>query len=298
MNQKDFDIVYKEKLLDTFKFLIDFLNKNDLRWWTAYGTIIGAVRHHGLIPWDDDIDIWMPREDYQKLLSLQNEFENGKYGLRHVCNDKGFGARFAKAMDMTTTIQAQSFIPSVMGVFVDVFPLDSSNEAPEVIKDRIKLINEKWIQYFSYIKHYSFSDLINCIKTPKILKERISTNLKCNAKQKQQLRQEAIFADQHASPEIFGKSKYCFSLYGFSGDKDIFMASWFDGFVEVPFEGISVRIPKGYHELLTHFYGDYMTPPPIEQRIPRHKPYYINLKERLTVEEVTKRVKLGETKVL
>ena len=282
--------VYKQKLLETFRYLIDFLNAKGLRWLMAYGSMIGAVRHHGIIPWDDDIDIWMPREDYQRLLSYKPEFENGKYSIGHLSLDTSYGARFMKVMDMTTTIQARSFIPSVMGVFIDVFPLDSSNEDKDIINGRIAALKKQWDKYFDCFEHYPMTDLIKQVKHPLVLLRHLLVKINSGSKRLSDLRRAALEADISISQAAFDHAKYYICPYGFV----IFDSELFKSYNVVPFEGMTVRIPSGYHTLLTDLYGDYMTPPPIEKRVPRHLPYYANLKERLSLHEISQRVKRGE----
>ena len=298
MNQEEFDIVYKQKLLDTFKFLIDFLNKKDLRWWAAYGTIIGAVRHHGLIPWDDDIDIWMPRCDYEKLISMHKEFfdcSQGRYVIDHITINSSYHAKFAKVMDINTTIQTKKFIPFVKGVFIDVFPLDSSNDNVQAILCTKNRMQKAWKEYFQYDWHYSFSDVVDAGFSIGLIIKVLKTNIKKDSKAKYNALEKALTIEKEISKDSYEGSRNCFSIFGFYNERDIFNPDWFSDYTEMLFEGFMIRIPIGYDELLTQIYGDYMTPPPVDKRIPRHKPYYINLNERLTLEEIAQRVKAGET---
>lgn len=299
MNKKGFDLAYKTILLDTFKFLIDFLNKNNLRWWGAYGTIIGAVRHHGLIPWDDDIDIYMPREDYEKLLSLKQDYyisSGGHYGIEHPRTDSNYGSRFAKAMDLRTTMQAQSFIPTISGVFIDIFPLDSSNANKEDLIRIKQSISLAWSDYFDYVKHYHTKDFFKKSSIMDKVKM-LRINCKTNLGKKHLSLSNALKLERGASNELFEDSLYTYSLYGVYGEREIYQTSWFLDFQEVTFEGLLIRIPSGYHELLTQLYGDYMTPPPVEKRVPRHMPYYANLKERISLREIEQRINKGESLV-
>ena len=90
---------YKEKLLGVLKYCISFFEKHDLNWFIACGSAIGTVRHHGMIPWDDDIDIYMPRSDYNKLYALRNEMV--KDGFRFAClKDGDYPLSFGKVIDV------------------------------------------------------------------------------------------------------------------------------------------------------------------------------------------------------
>lgn len=300
MQQTTFDRIYKQKLLDTFEYLVDFLNKNNLQWWAAYGTIIGAVRHGGIIPWDDDIDIYMPVNDYYKLISLHNDFSqesDGKYEVQHISICPDYGSGFAKVMDMGTTIQTKRFIPYVKGVFVDIFPIYSSNDEINTILTCKKNVNEAWANYFAYCRHYSLSDILKVGFSARFLVKVVNTNLRVSARSKRKALMKALMCDSKIRSNNFNDCRYCFSMFGQNTFKDIYKTSWFNGYKEVPFEGLTIRIPVGYHDLLTQIYGDYMTPPPENERVSRHQAYYVNLKERLTLKEIAERVKSGESLV-
>ena len=217
--ESNFESEYKRILLDTFRFLISFLNQHNLRWWVAYGTAIGAIRHHGLIPWDDDIDIWMPREDYETLILLKQEMmkcSGGRYGIGHIKADVDYAARFAKVMDMTTTVQAKRFIPSVMGVWVDIFPLDSTSESISIIGQKYKEVNTLWSRYFDYFKHYSIADIKDYKYSKTIIINAIKSNFRINEYKKDRLMQSAIECDEHASTCSFADGERAPSGFTFA----------------------------------------------------------------------------------
>ena len=204
---------------------------------------------------------------------------------------------FAKVMDMTTTVQTKRFIPNVKGVFVDIFPLDYSNGSNNSILQSKVLVQQAWKDYFKYDWHYSFADIEDSGFSMKFVLKAIKTNLKSNSYAKRKALDKALAAEKQISIANEDNLCHCYSVFGFYNKKDIFSSDWFKGYIEMPFEGLAIRIPIGYHDLLTHIYGDYMTPPPVDKRIHRHEPYYINLKERLTLQDIAKRVKAGENKV-
>ena len=80
-NDSEEDVMLKKALISTLKGFVNFCEQHNLRYYAAFGTALGAVRHHGIIPWDDDIDVYMPREDYNKFLSLRGTLESSEYEL-------------------------------------------------------------------------------------------------------------------------------------------------------------------------------------------------------------------------
>ena len=117
------EIEFKQRLIKLFKEFIDVCNKNKLRYYAAYGTALGAVRHRGIIPWDDDIDVWMPREDYERFLSLRNQLTATPYEILDIQN-KGYYLYFAKFCNKNTTLIEREGKP-IIGLYIDIFPLDN-----------------------------------------------------------------------------------------------------------------------------------------------------------------------------
>ena len=118
----------------------NFCVNNNIRYSLAYGTLLGAIRHKGYIPWDDDVDILMPRPDYEKFLKLYPGY-NKNHTVQTYINDDSYYLAFAKVYDNRTELIV---FPTRTGVFVDIFPVDGLPDSVELsrryYKDKLKLI--------------------------------------------------------------------------------------------------------------------------------------------------------------
>lgn len=291
----EYHATYRKILLDTFKYVINFLNNHNLKWFCCYGTLIGAVRHHGLIPWDDDVDICMPKKDFDILISIKDELEIDHYKFLSF-SDTGYYCPHSKIINTNTTIWEREMYPFLTGVFVDIFPLYTVNLSGKELKDsllRYKSLSKSVIRTTKNIPPRLFfrslltshdrmwrEFFINKIRFPKY-------------KNGYYLKLLKEYGEQLYKKD--GKYAVCLAILDY-GEKEIIKESVFSDFVEVPFEDFIVRIPIGYHEYLSQLYGDYMTPPPEEERTPKHDAlrYYINLKEGLSLKEVKRRLRRGE----
>ena len=119
-------------ILDILKKFISICEEHHLTYYCCGGTAIGAIRHHGMIPWDDDIDVFMPRPDYDRLLDICGENGDlGEYELHTPYNTDNYFMYFSKLCKKGTTILERKDTHCVFGLFVDIFPLDGTAEEME-----------------------------------------------------------------------------------------------------------------------------------------------------------------------
>lgn len=281
---ESFDIIrYKSLLLETFKAFIEICHKYDFHYYCAGGTALGTVRHHGFIPWDDDIDVLMPRADYERLLVKNEEISNGDFAVISARNTDHY-ATFAKFYNKRTTLWELKEIPYVYGIYIDIFPLDECSENVESFLMKYKHFRN--IQHFYQLSqmHFSLKDIVNYYRMkdmkyfykgllsyfiPRFFSKYFKTQL---------IKTEELFMHQ--------KGQHLVCLYGEYFSKEYFEKKWFEGWEELPFEGLLVRVPKQYDAYLKHVFGDYMKYPPKEKQVSHHYHYFLDMERGLTLREV------------
>ena len=109
----------KKLLIETFKSLVSYLESHNYNWFVAYGTLLGTIRHKGMIPWDDDIDIIMPRADFERLLSERDMISKEDHYSIIAPGDENYYLTFGKYYDNQTTLWEYEHYPTLFGVYVD-----------------------------------------------------------------------------------------------------------------------------------------------------------------------------------
>lgn len=231
-----------------------FCEKHNIKYSIAYGTLIGAIRHKGFIPWDDDIDIIMMRDEYERFVKT---YHNEKYVLIHGENLSNH--LHVVISDLSTTLYFPNSLSNQKfyrgGVWIDIFPIDY---VPDKEKNYRRFFKSIWLlcrlQRIGEMvdpKSMLLSQLAHPLTKPFVkLFGRLAQNrmLTYNKKKTQTVANLSLWYLNYPS----------------------FKATFMNEFVEVPFEGYMFKAIKNYDSFLTGIYGDYMTPPPVCKRTPRH----------------------------
>lgn len=247
----------KKLMLEILKDIDAFCRKEHINYSLGEGTLIGAVRHHGMIPWDDDMDVLMLREDYERFLS---SYKSSKYIIKKY--DYGLNSwlhLFIKVIDPRTIIKNNSTGKEPYGLWVSIFPIDNVPDSDECLQKMTKDIRF-YSNMFRMRHHFSWS------KTKGFIKNIILYMMQVLPKDYWHNKAERVIKSyNHVKTVRRGQ----FAIYWH--DPWVCSSSAFDEYVEVDFEGEKFFIIKGYDEYLRCQYGDYMQLPPEEQRVQKHE---------------------------
>ena len=236
--------------------IAEFCEKNQIAYFLAYGTLLGAVRHKGYIPWDDDIDICMPRPDYDKFLSLYNQDEKF-YKVVALEIEGNYKLPFAKVHDTRTVMRETMYSSDVFGVYIDVFPIDGCDKEGKIIEKNIRL--GKFVNAKKAILGNKRTWKKNCIiAIGKCLLGFTSLRSLLNKMQ------------NNAFIVPYKEAKYVANIMYSYGTSEIMEKKDLEETIMGEFEGQKFRIPKNFELYLTHIYGDFMKLPPIEKRVSTH----------------------------
>ena len=240
--------------LDILQSVVEFCENNGLRYFLCGGTLIGAIRHKGYIPWDDDIDIAMPRIDYDTFVKTFNH-SSSCYQVANIDTDSNYTYAFAKVFDNRTVLKELHYSIVNMGVCIDLFPVDGVKDATQIHKIMWlrKILNTKRANYYNRTLS---KKLINTLGKLMLLPFTAH--------------QIAKWMDKEARKYPFGFMPKAGVIINPFGPGEIVDASVFESDVFQEFEGRKYKVPVGYDTWLRSIYGDYMQLPPEEYRVTHH----------------------------
>ena len=259
---KELSLIEIRKIqIDILSHFGDFCEKNNIQYFLCNGTLLGAVKYGGYIPWDDDIDVCLPRSEYDRFIALYAKESDPRFELRAFELDSKFLFPFSKLSDTQTHLLEGYAKDMDLGVNIDIFPIDNwGNSIQEISK--------------LYRKMERLRRGLTWAKTDKYVS---SSKIKTICK--------VLLATFH---RIIGGERYCKKIitlaamnapcryigncvWGFYGVGEALPREQFQESVPVIFEGKTYPAPIGYDQYLTGLYGDYRKDPPPEKQISHHK---------------------------
>lgn len=255
----------KKRLVEMVEYLDKLCDENGLTLYMAGGTLLGAVRHKGFIPWDDDIDMHLTRPDYDKLIEVfRNNGNCGRYKLLVRELNGNYLYPFAKLVDTQTLLIEKGGDAGVeMGLYVDIFPVDGLGNDIKTAKKHMKKLNKyitlnlavlvkPWRKEVSFVKNFAIAFL------------RVIAKLYGGKRLYSKMYKLA-----HSLP--YDECKYVGEVIDAVGEKRVVeREAVYSSYVVMPFENIQLKAPVGWDNYMSRYYGDYMQLPPESQRVPTH----------------------------
>ena len=249
--------------LTIVKFIDSICSKLGLKYFVMYGTLIGAVRHHGFIPWDDDFDIVMFRDDYERFLNYMSSNETGDFYVDNPETNKCYPFYISRVCNRKYTLLFDN-LHYRSGLFVDIYPFDGLGDK----KDQSWWTKEKNQRIYWLERGLLFSRTKSLLWGNSLLHKLGNLPL-------------MLFSKMVGNMYFFNKLETYKTRFSLDNSKFVsdpcwtsrlifYEKEWFASPIMVKFENLEVPIPNGYDIILRLIYGDYMTLPPESERVSTH----------------------------
>ena len=250
--------------LENLRMLMEICEKNHLRYYLIGGSLLGAMRHKGFIPWDDDIDVGLPRPDYNRFVQIAKGYLPAHMDVKTMTSDPNYKCYFTRLINNKKKIYwDHGQYTAVIGVWMDVFPLDGLPENPLLRKlqvFRVKL--NKALYKFTQI------DYVSTNRTNRPISERVLIRFAQLTRIGKLMNADKRLKklDRALQRYDYDTSAYAWNFSGCYGKREIVPHIQLGGSRTAEFEGLQVSIPEAAEDYLTSIYGDYMKLPPEDQR--------------------------------
>lgn len=251
---------------DILRYIDRVCRENDIRYYIMFGTLIGAVRHKGFIPWDDDIDICIFREDYERFIKAINT-NSHIYGYIGFETDPYYYFTYGRVIDRRTilTNRPKRDIKD-FGLFVDVFPMDNIADSES--------LQHTFFERFTFYRNRVWKTIptrYNDVNKPFLLRfkrwlREMPARFKLGVSNFGKYREMYI-----ASLQTYKNDSCDYITIAETYKKCVFPKKYFENSIDIQFEDLVVKAPACYHEILSETYGNYMVLPPKDQQITNHE---------------------------
>ena len=247
--------------LDILHHVTEICDRNSIKYFLMDGTLLGAIRHKGFIPWDDDVDIAVSRPDFEKFLKIAQKELPDCYKLRNYKISAGYEKLVTRVVNENVILYHDSYSggEQAQPAWIDVFPLDGMPN--NKIKFQIHKYRFLWTRL---LYHYScFETGVNLSRKDRsaiqklliVFGKTFKVGRNLNTSKLLDLMESELKSNDYNNSELIVNA---YSSYMF---KETYKKGWFEKSIRVPFEGYEMSVPADYEKILTHLYGDYMTPP-------------------------------------
>ncbi len=251
--------------LEIVRNVLEICEKHDLQIYMIGGTFLGAVRHQGFIPWDDDVDLGFSRKDYETFLRVAPEELRSSYYLRHYETDSTMPYYPAQVVDPSFEIlDVSAKIPKMRSAWIDLFPLDGMPDGRAAyFFHKYRLLYLRMMLKFSQFDQVVAVNLKNRPLHEKILVA-VGKHLHLEGRLDTLKRMRLI--DRCLKRYPFENCSRVVNFMGAYKFREVFARSVYEDKVDYPFEDITLPGPRDYDLVNRQLYGDYMTPPPVEEQ--------------------------------
>lgn len=273
---------WNKTIVGILAYFVGLCEQQGFRYYVAYGSALGALRHGGIIPWDDDIDVVMPRADYEQFLAYCEQHDTGKYKLYHTEISTDFYVSFMKLVDGTTNLRESVDQRMTIGLFIDIFPLDGCPAQEVAFTKALKKMKQTYLYMF---REASLNKgLFNGFRMLTRGKVKFFVRSLLIASGRRHWRNWAIRKGRTLAKSIsFDSAEYVVNYLGVYGSKERMPKAVYGPGRNVNFEGLLVRVPFLCEEYLTHLYGDWQKLPPPQQRRTHHLISFVSFTDEETL---------------